>query len=671
VKPKLPLPKPENPKKKKILALTGIAMGIGLTLTVATQTFARDVGYNPALGNAISQEMHVYYPWAIVDWHRRYFQKQPELFNGAFENGKIAFMICFMLGLVGGIASSQKLKGVENLHGSARWATTKEVYQAGLLHKPKKNGEKEPPYVYVGAYEEKKGKVVYLKHSGPEHVLTYAPTRSGKGVGLVIPTLLSWYESAVITDLKGELWALTAGYRSSGLKNNCIKFEPASKESAHWNPLDEIRLGTENEIGDAQNLANMIVDPEGKGLEGQDAHWKKTAFALYVGLILHVLYLRKHEGTPASMLQIDNLLSDPNRDIKELWSEMINYPHLGEKEDQSDWKPHPVISAAAKDQLDRPDEEAGSVLSTVKSNLALFRDNIVSENTSDSDFHVRDIMNCKDPMSVYIVTQPADKTRLKPLVRMFVNMTVRVLAGTEGLKFVDGRAVCANKHRLLMMLDEFPSLGKLDIMQESLAFVAGYGIKCYLICQDLSQLKSEQSGYGHEESITSNCHIQNAYPPNRPETAEYLSKLTGTATILKESVTKSGNSIFSSNTSRTIQETQRPLLTPDECLRLSGPKKNDKGDITEAGDMLVFVAGFPAIYGKQPLYFKDPVFLKRSKMKAPEEYTVHITNEMRAENNQIQEPKIRYKKITDRTDKKQKADESKEFQTRFNAEDYV
>ena len=107
MKPKLPLPKPENPKKKKILALTGIAMGIGITLTVATQTFARDVGYNPALGNAISQKMHVYYPWAIVDWHRRYFKKQPELFNGAFENGKIAFMICFMLGLVGCIASSQ------------------------------------------------------------------------------------------------------------------------------------------------------------------------------------------------------------------------------------------------------------------------------------------------------------------------------------------------------------------------------------------------------------------------------------------------------------------------------------------------------------------------------------------------------------------------------------
>ncbi|MBQ3678029.1 MAG: type IV secretory system conjugative DNA transfer family protein, partial [Succinivibrio sp.] len=107
---------------------------------------------------------------------------------------------------------------------------------------------------------------------------------------------------------------------------------------------------------------------------------------------------------------------------------------------------------------------------------------------------------------------------------------------------------------------------------------------------------------------------------------------------------------------------------PDECLRLSGPKKNDKGDITEAGDMLVFVAGFPAIYGKQPLYFKDPVFLKRSKMKAPEEYTVHITNEMRAENNQIEEPKIRYKKITDRTDKNQKKEES---QVRFNAEDYV
>jgi type IV secretion system protein VirD4 len=170
-----------------------------------------------------------------------------------------------------------------------------------------------------------------------------------------------------------------------------------------------------------------------------------------------------------------------------------------------------------------------------------------------------------------------------------------------------------------MMLDEVPSLGRLEIMQESLAFVAGYGIKCYLICQDINQLKSRETGYGTDESITSNCHIQNAYPPNRIETAEHLSKLTGQTTVTKEQITTSGRrtSALLGQVSRTIQEVQRPLLTPDECLRMPGPVKTDSGDIAEAGDMVVYVAGYPAIYGKQPLYFKDKNFQARASIPAP------------------------------------------------------
>jgi len=157
-------------------------------------------------------------------------------------------------------------------------------------------------------------------------------------------------------------------------------------------------------------------------------------------------------------------------------------------------------------------------------------------------------------------------------------------------------------------------------MQESLAFVAGYGIKCYLICQDINQLKSRETGYGHDESITSNCHIQNAYPPNRVETAEHLSKLTGQTTVAKEQITTSGRrtSALLSQVSRTIQEVQRPLLTTDECMRMPGPVKTDNGDIAEAGDMVVYVAGYPAIYGKQPLYFKDATFQARASIPAPE-----------------------------------------------------
>jgi len=164
-------------------------------------------------------------------------------------------------------------------------------------------------------------------------------------------------------------------------------------------------------------------------------------------------------------------------------------------------------------------------------------------------------------------------------------------------------------------------LGKLEIIQGSLAFAAGYGLKFYLICQDINQLRSRETGYGHDELITSNCHVQNAYPPNRLETAEHLSKMTGQTTILKEQITTSknaGGGLFSGSTSKTIQETQRALLTADECLRMPGPRKNASGDIEEAGDMLLYITGYPMVYGKQPLYFKDPTFLARAQVAAPD-----------------------------------------------------
>src|SRR3546814_209424 len=179
--------------------------------------------------------------------------------------------------------------------------------------------------VYVGGWQDKDGNFYYLRHSGPEHVLTYAPTRSGKGVGLVVPTLLSWGASSVITDLKGELWALTAGWRQKHAKNKVLRFEPASSSGGVcWNPLDEIRVGTEAEVGDVQNLATLIVDPDGKGL---DSHWQKTAFALLVGVILHALYKARNDGGTATLPSVDAMLADPNRDIGDRKSTRLNSSH--------------------------------------------------------------------------------------------------------------------------------------------------------------------------------------------------------------------------------------------------------------------------------------------------------------------------------------------------------
>ena len=589
-----------KPKTTKIIPVLAV-ITLGAALSAATQYFAHSFQYQPLLGPNIN---HIYAPWAILVWAGEHYGRFPQEFIRAGSVGSMVAALGLIALVVAKMVAANTSKPSKYLHGSARWANKKDIEAAGLL------GNDEG--VYVGSWVDKSGNTHYLRHNGPEHVLSYAPTRSGKGVGLVVPTLLSWRHSTIITDLKGELWALTAGWRQQHAKNKVLRFEPASLNGGvHWNPLDEIRVGTEYEVGDVQNIATLIVDPDGKGLEN---HWQKTSQALLVGVILHALYKAKLEGAPATLPHVDGMLSDPHRDVGGLWTEMTQYGHVNGEN-------HPVVGAAARDMLDRPQEEAGSVLSTAKSYLSLYRDPVVARNVSNSDFRIKDLMNHVDPVSLYIVTQPNDKARLRPLVRVMVNMSLRLLADSK-MEFEKGRPKANYKHRLLVMLDEFPSLGKLEILQESLAFLAGYGIKFYLICQDINQLKSRETGYGPDETITSNCHVQNAYPPNRVETAEHLSKLTGQTTVVKEQITTSGRrtSALLGQVSRTIQEVQRPLLTVDECLRMPGPVKGfrDGVDVIEkAGDMVVYVAGYPAIYGKQSLYFQDTVFQARANVIPP------------------------------------------------------
>lgn len=607
-------------------------------LQTSTQHFAHTFNYQEALGFNIA---NVYAPWSIIPWAMEWHDQHTLDIERAISLGVIVSGVGLLSVAITQVIRANSAKLNPYLHGSARWANIKDIREAGLLPKPlkilerlKNKSPRKNEGVYVGAWEDKNGKPHYLRHNGPEHVLTYAPTRSGKGVGLVVPTLLSWPYSVVVTDLKKELWSITAGWRKKYAKNKVLCFEPASLNGGvAWNPCDEIRLGTEAEVGDVQNLATLIVDPDGKGLE---SHWQKTSQALLVGVILHALYKAKNGDSPTATLpSVDFMLADPERDVAELWMEMSTYGHIN-------GVPHPAVATAARDMMDRPEEEAGSVLSTAKSYLALYRDPVVAKNVSRSDFMIKDLMCHDDPVSLYIVTQPNDKARLRPLVRVMMNMIVRILADKMeferakseipfwhkvlsrfGFKQKNNTYVRSKKgykHRLLGMIDEFPSLGKLEILQESLAFVAGYGIKFYLICQDLNQLKSRETGYGPDETITSNCHVQNAYPPNRVETADHLSKLTGQTTILKENVTTSGkrHSALLGNVSRTTQEVQRALLTVDECLRMPGPKKDAEGQIEEAGDMVVYVAGYPAIYGRQPLFFQDEIFAARAAIPEPE-----------------------------------------------------
>jgi type IV secretion system protein VirD4 len=212
--------------------------------------------------------------------------------------------------LLTGLLSRQS-KTHEGLHGTAHWAMELEVMRSGLLPRKGESGAG----VYVGGWTDRKGRLRYLRHNGPEHIAAIAPTRSGKGVGLVLPTLLSWPHSVVVNDIKGELWALTAGWRKTSAKNVVLKFDPAAAQgSCAFNPLEEVRLDCDSdgeyEVGDVQNLVNIIVDPDGKGLND---HWTKTAHAFLTGVILHLLYQSQEKGEKANLYDVAFALSDPDR----------------------------------------------------------------------------------------------------------------------------------------------------------------------------------------------------------------------------------------------------------------------------------------------------------------------------------------------------------------------
>ena len=341
----------------------------------------------------------------------------------------------------------------------------------------------------------------YLRHDGPEHVMAFAPTRSGKGVGLVVPTLLGWTGSAVIHDIKGENWQLTAGWRSRF--SHCLLFNPTDPRSARYNPLLEVRRGA-SEVRDVQDIADILVDPEG-ALERRN-HWEKTSHSLLVGAILHVLHAEEEK----TLARAATFLSDPRRSFVATLRRMMATNHLGTPDAP---QVHPVVASAAREVLNKSENERSGVLSTAMSFLGLYRDPTVAAVTSRCDWRIADLIEGKQPVSLYLVVPPSDISRTKPLVRLILNQIGRRL--TEQLHAGGDKP----SRKLLLMLDEFPALGRLDFFETSLAFMAGYGIRAFLIAQSLNQI---ERAYGEHNAILDNCHVRVAFATNDERTAKRI-----------------------------------------------------------------------------------------------------------------------------------------------------
>src|SRR6266581_4219032 len=306
------------------------AMALGCTLFLltnwaATEYIAMRFEYQPALGDPLFQVGHtfVYPPFAWFLWGlHNITEHDPAVRRPLGEGIVILFFGCavsiFLYFGANSLRSRRLSVNAEHLHGSARWATEKDIRETGLLNASEG--------VYVGGWKPKHGSHLhYLRHDGPEHVLAFAPTRSGKGVSLVIPTLLAWDESAVIYDIKGENWAKTAGFRSQQ-GHICFKFSPVeASNSSRFNPLSEIRLFTPRDVSDAQNIANMIVRT---GEDSpQERYWQDAAASITTGMILHVCYEAALEGRVASLADLARAFTRPGVNFRETLNEIMSYEH--------------------------------------------------------------------------------------------------------------------------------------------------------------------------------------------------------------------------------------------------------------------------------------------------------------------------------------------------------
>lgn len=532
------------------------------TIWGATQWTAAALAYQPQLGA----------PWFVVGGYRVY--PPPAFFWWWFSFDAYApkiFLRGAMIAVSGGFASifvaigmsvwrARELKNAETF-GSARWATRREIDTAGLL------GE---DGVVIGRFGGD-----YLRHDGPEHVLCFAPTRSGKGVGLVIPTLLTWPGSAIVHDIKGENWTLTAGFRARF--GRVLLFDPTNTKSAAYNPLLEVRRGAW-EVRDVQNVADVLVDPEGS-LEKRN-HWEKTSHSLLVGAILHVLYAERDK----TLAGVANFLSDPRRPIESTLRAMMLTPHLGEA------GVHPVVASAARELLNKSENERSGVLSTAMSFLGLYRDPVVAEVTRQCDWRIADLVESPAPATLYLVVPPSDISRTKPLIRLILNQVGRRL--TEELE------TRRRRHRLLLMLDEFPALGRLDFFESALAFMAGYRMKSFLIAQSLNQI---ERAYGPNHAILDNCHVRVSFATNDERTAKRVSDALGTATELRAMKNYAGHRLspWLGHLMVSRSETARQLMTPGEVMQLP------------ASDEIVMVSGARPIRAKKARYFEDRRFMAR------------------------------------------------------------
>lgn len=531
-------------KEKKFL----IVMFIGIFLLILyplikASIYAALLDYNSQLTNYFNfGEKRIYYPNSL---YKIALTKTPKTAVKLNLYMFIYVLVVITLSMMIGLPIQWVKKNTD--YGSARWAEWDDLRHDGFFHATSYSKafgmnllEKEG--VIVGEFN---GRL--LKDNNKTHILLSAPTRTGKGVSIIIPTLLEWKDSVFCLDIKGENYQLTKGWREKGLGNNIFRFAPMDRNSCSFNPVLEIRYLTDKEIDDTKTIANLLVISEGGT---SDPFWEQSGADFMVTLILWSLYKNKGKGSlseavkfitdPRSPLinRLNDILNTPILDINDIEDQKIIKKLLEiytARDDQEEIKKgfHPFIKRGAADILNAGEKTLQSIVKTAKSKLSIFESPTVEKNTSSSDFKISDLMHGENPVTVYVVIPPANIKDLAPLLRILAIQCVSIL--TAEMNFT--AKVVPKKHRLLMLMDEFPSIGKLDVLETGIGFVAGYGIKLMLVVQSLDQLNKI---YTKDNMFLSNCQTQIFYTANELQTCEYISKTLDTQTIRERDTNHKG-----------------------------------------------------------------------------------------------------------------------------------
>jgi type IV secretion system protein VirD4 len=449
----------------------------------------------------------------------------------------------------------------ESLFGNAHWAEPSEVKKAGLFNKEG---------MLLGEY--RKGKYFIAKDY--QHVLLFAPTGSGKGVGFVIPNLLFWKESVVVHDIKLENYDLTSGYRAKVLKQKCYAWIPAASDAkSHcYNPLDWISKNQGQMVDDVQKIGNILIEKQ--------EFWENEARALVNGIILFMISDNERQKSFGEVVRI--LRSD---DTSYLLATALDT--LGSTM-------HPVGYMNIAAFLQKADKEKSGVISTANSRLELWANPIVDKITSRSDFDLRTFK--KVCASVFVGLTPDNIQRLRPLMSMFYQQASQFLSSKMPGK--------DEPYGVMFMLDEFPTLGKMEQILSGIAYFRGYRVKLFLIIQDTQQLKGVYEDAGMN-SFLSNSTYRITFAANNVETAKLISELIGNKTVASESMNRPKYlDLNPASRSVHMSKTQRALLLPQEIITLSRDLQ------------IILIEASAPIMCKKIKYYSDPFFTKRL-MKAP------------------------------------------------------